>query len=276
MKNIIKSLFISLFPVFALIILVKTSVYDSFSLQKIGTIISSFTVVLFFIMLFIRPIARTSKILLPYTISMGIGLLISLFNFDINTVSTNIILFTGWISYLTWYSTFNKRDNTILKVGNKLPQFILENSNGNKIASTSFLKKYSIFIFYRGNWCPLCLAQIKEVVQQYKALEERNINMILVSSQPHKFTENLAKKHQVPFHFLVDVNNTVAKKLGIFHKNGLPTGFQVLGYDSDVILPTVLITDENGKLIFADLTDNYRVRPEPETLIKIIDKYKQK
>ena len=37
-------------------------------------------------------------------------------------------------------------------------------------------------------------------------------------------------------------------------------------------MPTVVITDANGKIIFRDLTDNYRVRPEPETFLKILDK----
>jgi len=37
------------------------------------------------------------------------------------------------------------------------------------------------------------------------------------------------------------------------------------------ILPTVIITDAEGKIIFADLTDNYRVRPEPDTFLKVID-----
>jgi hypothetical protein len=36
-------------------------------------------------------------------------------------------------------------------------------------------------------------------------------------------------------------------------------------------MPTVIITDEQGKIIFADLTDNYRVRPEPETFLRVLD-----
>ena len=118
------------------------------------------------------------------------------------------------------------------------------------------------------------MAQIKEVAQQYKELEKRNVTMVLISSQPHKFTESLAEKHQVPFQFLVDTDNKVAKQLGIFHKNGLPTGFQALGYSSDVVLPTVIITNKSGEIIFADLTDNYRVRPEPATFLEIIDSNK--
>ena len=38
-----------------------------------------------------------------------------------------------------------------------------------------------------------------------------------------------------------------------------------------MIMPTTLITDTTGKIIFVDLTDNYRVRPEPTTFYKVQD-----
>jgi len=31
------------------------------------------------------------------------------------------------------------------------------------------------------------------------------------------------------------------------------------------------MTNAQGKIIFADLTDNYRVRPEPATFLKVLD-----
>ncbi len=34
------------------------------------------------------------------------------------------------------------------------------------------------------------------------------------------------------------------------------------------------LADANGKIVFADLTDNYRVRPEPDTFLKVIDSLK--
>jgi len=48
-------------------------------------------------------------------------------------------------------------------------------------------------------------------------------------------------------------------------------GLQALGYDSDTVMPTVVMTNSAGKIIFADLTDNYRVRPEPEDFLRVFD-----
>lgn len=225
-------------------------------------------------MLFIKPVARTTKKLRFYSTLIVLGLALNLFNFEQQSLLISVSLALGWLAYLTWYSSFNSRNTSVLEIGNTFPNFILENGQKEKISMNNLTGDFKIFLFYRGNWCPLCIAQIKEVVNQYKELDKRNTDMVLVSSQPHKFTLNLAKKHKVPFHFLVDNDNKTAKQLGILHENGLPAGFQIFGYNSDVVLPTVIITDKNNKIIFADLTDNYRVRPEPETFIKIIDNYK--
>lgn len=274
MKNIFKSLFISGFPVFALVTFIKTILNFSYTISDIGLLISSISIIAFFSLLFIKPVARTSKNLNFYSTLIVIGFVLNLFNFEQKSLLLSIGLALGWLAYLTWYSSFYSRNTSILEIGKTLPNFTLENGDKKEVSLNNLSGDFKIFIFYRGNWCPLCMAQIKEVVHQYKELEKRNIDMVLISSQPHKFTKSLAKKHKVPFHFLVDKKNQYANEIGILHKNGLPAGFQVLGFNSDVVLPTVIITDKNNKIIFADLTDNYRVRPEPETFIKIIDNYK--
>lgn len=114
----------------------------------------------------------------------------------------SILLALGWLAYLSWYSSFKSRDTSILKIGNTLPDLTFENTQKEKIAINSLFGSFKVFIFYRGNWCPLCMAQIKEIVTEYKELEKRNIDVVLVSSQPHEFTESLAKKHKVSFNYL--------------------------------------------------------------------------
>lgn len=281
MKNILKSIFVAIFPVFALYVLTRTLFqfnFNTLELHRFGNLISSFTILFFLARLFFVQTARTSILLFPYTITIAIGFVLNLIKYrseNNNSLIINSVLLICWLLYIFWYSAFTSRDHKKLSVGNLLPNFELEDPNGNTVSSNSFIGKPSVFLFYRGNWCPLCMAQIQEIVNQYKELERRNVHMVLISSQPHKFTNGLAKKYKIPFHFLVDSKNKVAKQLGILDKNGLPTGFQVLGYSSDVILPTVIITDLKGTIIFADLTDNYRVRPEPSTFLEVIDRIKE-
>jgi len=264
----------------ALYVLIDSSLHllqHDFSFRYLGRLISALTIAILFAGLFIVSQVRTSKNLNNYTIFIILGFLISIVvggiieNNNLIDSSTSFILVVCWVIYLKWYSVFENRNNSILKVGNALPNFELENTNKNTISNSSFLGNPTIYLFYRGNWCPLCMAQIKEITAKYKELEQRGVNMVLISPQPHGYSKSLAEKYKLNFKFLTDVNNKVAKQLNIFAKNGIPTGFQALGYDIDTVLPTVIITDIYGKIVFADLTNNYRVRPEPETFLKVID-----
>ncbi len=70
--------------------------------------------------------------------------------------------------------------------------------------------------------------------------------------------------------FLRDRHNEAAKKLGIFHRWGTPMGMQLLEYESDTVLPTVILTNAEGNIVFTDQTDNYRIRPEPGVFEKLL------
>lgn len=80
------------------------------------------------------------------------------------------------------------------------------------------------------------------------------------------------KRFDVPMHFLTDRGNRAAARLGILAENGLPLGMRVLGYDSDVPLPTVFITAAGGRVAYSDLTDNYRIRPEPAEFLAALER----
>lgn len=183
-----------------------------------------------------------------------------------------VIGLDGYLAYVYWYSRFPRRDTHTLAVGNPLPAFTLKEADGKLIDSASLVGKVTLLLFYRGNWCPLCMAQIKEVAARYRELAQRGVQVLLVSPQSQSHTQDLSARFDAPMRFLVDEGNAAAKALGIDAPGGLPMGMQAMGYDSDTVLPTVLLVDAKGRIAWADLTDNYRVRPEPDAFIEVIDR----
>ncbi len=276
--NLLKSLFISAtsgFWMFLLLRALSGMIKQPVSLANISLLLLSLVPLLFFGRLFMFKTPRTSKNLFLLTAGVTTGYVLALIAFSNGLMSnTNIVLSTvslaSWILYITWYSRFTKRNHEMLLPGNYLPEVSFLDEDGRKVTTSAFKDKKTIYLFYRGNWCPLCMAQIKEISKQYQELADLGAEVVLVSSQPHKNTKRLARKMKVPFHFLTDENNKAARKLGLDQKFAVPMGFQALGYDSESVLPTVIITDEAGKIIYLDQTDNYRVRPEPATFIEII------
>jgi peroxiredoxin len=115
------------------------------------------------------------------------------------------------------------------------------------------------------------MAQVKEIASQYRELEARGVEIFLISRQPAANTRSLARRFDAPIRFCVDEDGQLARRLGIEHIGGVPFLMEPLGYDADSLLPTVVISDPDGTIIFADLTDNYRVRPEPSTFLAALD-----
>lgn len=176
----------------------------------------------------------------------------------------------GVFAYVRWYSRFGRQASPALTVGRSLPEIELLRADGQRLTTAELRGQPLVMLFFRGNWCPLCMAQIREIAAQYRELQAAGVRVALVSPQPHRNTEALARKFDVPFDFLTDTDNRAAEALGIAAPGGLPAGMQALGYDSDTVMPTVIILDAEGRVVWTDETDNYRVRPEPETFLQVL------
>ena len=169
----------------------------------------------------------------------------------------------GFVVFTTWFCRFGRRVNDILVVGKKLPAFSLDDDKGAGVESSEFIGKPALFMFYRGNWCPFCTAQVNEIAKRYRDLIDRGVEVALITPQSHDFTRRVAESLNVPFRFLVDEDLSAARALDLVDENGVPMGYRKK-YGADTVLPTVIITDAAGTIIFAHQTKSYRVRPNPD------------
>ena len=171
--------------------------------------------------------------------------------------------------YLFWYSRFGRFPDARLDVGSSLPEFAAVELDGTPFDSRSLIGSPAVLLFYRGNWCPLCMAQIDEIVERYEQLEKLGVQVCLISPQSADHSKRLAEKHGVAFRYLIDRDNAAAEALGIGVRNGVPLG--VPGdYPADSVMPTLIVTTASGTIVFSDQTDNYRVRPEPDVFLAIL------
>lgn len=241
----------------------------------LGAAIACLPLLLIMARLMTKPVVRTSENLPLLLFVMATGAGIAAWEQFVEETSgwgpTSVALAGSFImlAYVFWYSRFNRIESYQLTVGNKLPRFELKDSAGQSLRTQDLIGSPSVLLFFRGNWCPLCMAQVAEIAERYQDMASLGITVALISPQPQEETEKLAAKFDVPFRFLVDEGNQVAEELGIAVRNGVPLG--VPGdYSPDTVMPTVLVANANGTIIFSDQTDNYRVRPEPDIFLAII------
>ncbi len=185
-----------------------------------------------------------------------------------------VVCWSGFLLYAYWFSSFGgRRPSPALRPGAALPHFTVTDAGGAQVSAAQLTDRPAILMFYRGNWCPLCMAQVKELAARYRELEALGVRVALVSPQPHENTVELARKLRVNFDFLTDRGNAAARVLGIENRNGTPAGMQAFGYDNDTVLPTVIITGPDGRVLWAHETDNYRIRPEPESFLAVLRRH---
>ncbi|MCP5101228.1 MAG: redoxin domain-containing protein [Chloroflexi bacterium] len=278
--NRIKSIYISTFLTAALtvtVIAIVRLVSDGVTLGWGGVLLTTLPNHLYFVNIFRYTTARTTQNLTTFTAPIALGFITAVFGTladDRQTLPLAIAtaMFFLWMLYVTWYSRLERPLPVKLAAGRYFPSVTFEDGTGTAVSTSSHVGQKVMYLFYRGNWCPFCMAQIREIAAQYRELDQRGVRVALVSPQPHKQTASLAAKLEVPMLFLVDVENRVARELGIAHDHGVPAGMEVLGYESETVLPTVVLVNESGQILYTNQTDNYRIRPEPAEFLRVLDR----
>lgn len=180
-------------------------------------------------------------------------------------------------------------DSGILKtakqVGDRAPDFTLENATGKKVSLHGLLEKGPVILtWYRGGWCPFCnlsLAALQKKLPEFQAAGARLV--ALTPELPDKAL-NTAEKNALKFEVLTDLNHGVAKTYGIVFKltpqvrdlykkffdltefNGAEAG------DDTLPLAATYIISQDGIIRYAFLDADYRKRAEPSELADFVKK----
>jgi len=179
-----------------------------------------------------------------------------------------LVLAGGWF----WLTQRGLRQTpAALKPGSPLPDFQACDEQENSLRSADLRGTPAVILFVRGNWCPFCNAQVKDLTKHYKNIIDLGARLILITPKPLETTRRVASFFEVEFEFWLDEDLEVAKRLGLLHAAGVPKSYDK-EYGRDTVWPTSLVVDAAGVIRYTELSKHISDRPDPELLLRELKK----
>ena len=171
-------------------------------------------------------------------------------------------------------------EQRILPVGTKAPEFTLRDSTGRLVKSSDLLALGPLIIsFFRGRWCPYCTTELEAWRDLYPIVRERKALLVAISPQTIRQSDFMQGQHSIPFPLLFDEGCRVGEQFGLaytiplFHQRHYRSVLVNLPFVNGdqswkLILPATYVIDRDAMVLFAEAHADFRVRPEPEEVLR--------
>ncbi|MDV4116283.1 peroxiredoxin-like family protein [Elizabethkingia anophelis] len=183
----------------------------------------------------------------------------------------------SWITGINAQIPKHPEDIRPLLIGENLPDAKLVDNNGKEVNLLADIKKKpTVLVFYRGGWCPYCNMQLSGLVKIEKDILDLGYQIIAVSPDDYRNLQNMEEKDSIHYKLLSDPDGKFISKIGIAFQTPLMIkGFAATkgqkGKMSDVIpVPTVMVVDTNGKILFEYINPNYQERLSGKMLLAVL------
>ena len=173
-----------------------------------------------------------------------------------------------------------------LQAGDKVPDFVLTDSDRNEVALTDLLANGPVVLtFYRGVWCPYCNIELQALEEVAADIRARGATLLAISMQGAADSRKSQKDNKLSFPILTDKNGELANKFGIrwtlqdyvipFHQ-GFGVELPRIHGDGEwnLPMPARYVVDTDGTIAYSEVNPDYTRRPEPADLFPVLDKLK--
>ena len=152
----------------------------------------------------------------------------------------------------------------MLKIGDKAPEFILQDKDGNQVSLKDFKGKRTVLYFYPKDNTPGCTRQACAFASAYEGFRAKDVAVIGVSKDSTASHVKFAEKYSLPFILLSDPDLEVIKAYGVWQEKKL------YGKVSMGVARTTFIIDGNGNI------EKIMEKVKPDTNAKEILEYLNK
>lgn len=168
-----------------------------------------------------------------------------------------------------------------LSVGDFAPDFSLPNAFEKEISLSDALESGIVILkFYRGEWCPICNLDLREIQMHLAEITALGAIILAVSPQKPDDARAISQKNDLGFEVLSDAHQKVIKDYNLqfdpgddYHNR---RDLTLLNGDGSKTLPVpaTFIIDKTKKIIASHVEADYTQRMSAIEIIKILEKYR--
>ncbi|MDJ1112670.1 peroxiredoxin [Macrococcus sp. S115] len=150
----------------------------------------------------------------------------------------------------------------MLEKGMLLPNFKMENQDGEIITNQDLFGKKTVLYFYPRDNTPTCTTQACDFNDNLDVLNALDAQVYGISGDSKVKHTNFINKHNLKFDLLVDEDYGFSKQLSIYR---LKKSF---GKESMGIVRTTIILDDDTRII--EVFDGVKVKTQMEDIKKVL------
>ena len=168
-----------------------------------------------------------------------------------------------------------------LAVGDAIPDVTLRTEEDREVSLRKLVSaKPTVLIFYRGGWCPFCTRHLSDLVGIEEDIETAGAQLLAISmDQPAKLRET-PQRDKLGYRLLSDGDAAAAKAFGIAfqvedalvkkYKDAYRIDLEAASGRTHHLLPhpAVFVVDTDGRIRFAHVNPDYKVRLEPKRILE--------
>ena len=169
------------------------------------------------------------------------------------------------------------------RVGAVAPPFSLPDARGGQLSLQQQLDSGPVVLtFYRGAWCPYCDLTLRGYQDILPSIHALGTSLVAISPQTPDESLTTAETKNLAFAVLSDAGNTVARKYGLVSRYPRrstrftrPSRIDLARSNGDTSnelpVPGTFIIGRDGRIAFAFVDADYRVRLEPAELLRQLE-----
>ncbi|MFC0227013.1 peroxiredoxin-like family protein [Serratia aquatilis] len=178
-------------------------------------------------------------------------------------------------------------EKAALSVGDIAPDFVLQDTQGNRVSSEQLLAEGPLIVsFYRGWWCPYCNLDLQTLQAAMPELQRYSASVVAVSPQLPANGRKMQQDNDLAFPILADIGNLLAARFGLrfaltaelieLYSNSFNLDLAALNGDGSWTLPMParFVIAPTKEIVFAQVSADYTRRSEPLALIPVLQSLK--